>query len=483
MSVHLRLKARMLLGYSVPVVACLGLVGVVYLTASKVFDTFHEVERVQNVLIVSNDISFSVQGMIRELRGQLVDKNQGFGNEYQQNLKIAHESAKSAEILIKLPEQKERLNKMLADIEQYDEYAIQVFTLINQGKQDEAIKLFKTGKGTIFVRDFDQIHKAFEQTEEAVLKQETKDAKEALSLMLTVLVIGAVLLVIFAITIALVISSGITRTINQAVHAIASSTTEIAATIEQQERTATQQATAVHQTTTTMDELGNSSRQSAEQAEVAAAGAQKVLLLAETGMQAVGQTLEEMAAVKEKVEAIAQQILQLREQTSQIGNISGLVTDLATETNMLALNAAIEAVRAGEHGKGFAVVAAEIRKLAEQSKHSTEKINALVSNIQSAIYSTVTVTGEGTKKVEEGVKTAEGTAETFANVANSVRSVVTSSQQISLTANQQAIAIQQVVDAMTAINQGASQSASGLSQTKIGTLKLNEAAVHLQNVI
>lgn len=107
-----------------------------------------------------------------------------------------------------------------------------------------------------------------------------------------------------------------------------------------------------------------------------------------------------MSTLKDKVNALAEQILHLSEQTQQIGGISELVGNLANQTNMLALNAAIEAARAGEHGKGFGVVAGEIRKLADQSKKSAEKINALVTDIPGAINTTVIVTDEGTKTVD-----------------------------------------------------------------------------------
>ena len=132
-----------------------------------------------------------------------------------------------------------------------------------------------------------------------MLKQETQETKNALHLLIALLLIGSLILIVIAITVALVISSGITRIINQAVNAIASSSTEIAATIEQQERTATHQASAVNQTTTTIDELGNSSRQSAEQAQVAVASAQQVLTLSETGTQTVTYSLQDMAELKE----------------------------------------------------------------------------------------------------------------------------------------------------------------------------------------
>jgi len=150
---------------------------------------------------------------------------------------------------------------------------------------------------------------------------------------------------------------------------------------------------------------------------------------------------------------------------------------------MLALNAAVEAARAGEHGKGFGVVAGEIRKLADQSKKSAEKINALVTDIQSAINSTVMVTDEGTKKVNEGIKLAQGTAETFTGVTDSINNVFLNSQQISLNAKQQAIAVQQVVNAMNAINFGAKESANGITQVKVSTHQLNEAAHKLKAVV
>ncbi|MBG1269451.1 HAMP domain-containing methyl-accepting chemotaxis protein [Nostoc sp. WHI] len=292
--------------------------------------------------------------------------------------------------------------------------------------------------------------------------------------------LGAILLGLF---LSNKIAKPLSGKIAQIVQTMAASTNEIAATVEQQERTATRQAASVNQTTITIDELGVSSQQSAEQAESAAAGARQALTLAGNGTEAVKHTLKGMATLREKVGAIANQITRLNEQTKQIGSISYLVGELASQTNMLALNAAVEAVRAGEHGKGFAVVAAEIRKLADQSKKSTEKINTLVGDIQSAISTTVVVTYEGTKTVEEGTRIAQETSESFAGVEDAVNNIVLNSQQISLNINQQAIAIQQIVSAMNDLNIAARETASGISQIRSGTEQLNESAQALKATI
>lgn len=316
-----------------------------------------------------------------------------------------------------------------------------------------------------------------------VLAENTANVYAGEGQLLLNLILGTGVTALIASGLAVLFANRTTKLIQEIASSIASSSTEIAATVEQQERTVSQQASSVNQTTTTMDELGASSRQSAEQAQTSASGASQALNLAEDGTKAVQQTLKGMTILKDQVNEIALAIIRLSEQTGQIGSVSSLVGDLANQTNMLALNAAVEAARAGEHGKGFGVVATEIRKLADQSKKSSEKINTLVGDIQSAINKTVMVTDEGTKKVDQGLELAQKTAETFTGVADSVNNVFLNSQQISLSAKQQAIAVQQVVTAMNSINLGAKESATGITQVKSSAQHLKEAAQKLKAVV
>ncbi|MEG4126266.1 methyl-accepting chemotaxis protein [Microcoleus sp. Pol14D5] len=294
---------------------------------------------------------------------------------------------------------------------------------------------------------------------------------------------GPLIAIILGIALSIAIAKPLDKALKGIINMIVSSSTEIAATIEQQERIAVQQAASVNQTTTTMDELGASSRQSAMQAESALENASNVLNLAAEGSKVVHKTQQGMLSLTEKVGAIADQVLHLSQQTNQIANITNLVSDLANQTNMLAINATVEAVRSGEQGKGFGVVATEIRRLADQSKKSSDQINDLIDGIKNSINKTVMVTDEGKKTLDSSLKLTEGTADNFNNVANAINSVVVSSQQIYLNTKQQAIAIEQVVDAMNVLNKGATETASGITQSRIGTQTLNKAALNLTSLV
>jgi hypothetical protein len=294
---------------------------------------------------------------------------------------------------------------------------------------------------------------------------------------------GAGLTAGLTVGLSLLLGNRVTKFIQQMAETISKSSGDIVDTVEMQEVTVNMQANSAIETSTTVNELGAVSFQSAEQAEASAKGARQALSLAEDGTRAVQQTLQGMSGLRDKVDAIAQQIVNLSEQTGQITTVSELVADLASQTNMLALNAAVEAARAGEQGKGFSVVAGEIRKLADQSKKSADKINALADDIQTAINRTVMVTDEGTKTVNEGIDLAQSTAATFAGVTDAINNVFLNSQQISNSAKQQAVSIQAVLNSMTTISQGSQESAVGMHQVKMTTRELTQVADELKAAV
>ena len=278
-------------------------------------------------------------------------------------------------------------------------------------------------------------------------------------------------------------SRRITNTLNEFTNNIASSTKEIASKVARQENVANEQATSVGQTTSTVDDLGETSRRSAIQAEESAKSASTALSLAESGAETVEQTRVGMESLKERVREIAEQIINLSEQTEQIAGVSELVGDLASQTNMLALNAAVEAARAGEYGKGFGVVAGEIRKLADQSRKSADKINNLVTDVQTAMNSAVMVTDEGKKTAESSIELALDTAESFIGVKDAVNSVFANTSEISNAAKQQAVSIQEILAAINALNLGAMDTATDMEDVKSSTVKLKKSTDELRAIV
>ncbi len=355
--------------------------------------------------------------------------------------------------------------------------------LKRNGQEDELMALILSEQGKVIMDDIRQLTDEMVAIEEELLVQRQAENAAAVSLSTLVTIGGVSLVLLMGIGILFFISRQVIRPINQVATDLATSSNELAATVQQQEQAASQQASSVTQTSSTLEELSLSSRQSAQQAELVSGSARQVLQLVDSGNQAVGESLESMMMLTQKVQAVAEQIAHFSDQTSQIGNISTLVSDLASQTNMLALNAAVEAVRAGEHGKGFAVVATEIRKLADQSRVSAEKINVLVNDIQSALTAAVLATDDSTQTAQIGSKISHQTADVFQQVAESVNTIVNNVQQISLSSKQQSTAINQVVEAMTALDLAAKDTASSIGQTRINMQQLNRSAHDLQAVV
>ena len=135
--------------------------------------------------------------------------------------------------------------------------------LVKQGKQKQARDFFFPKKGALILNEYYELNNYFGEKEQEFFDAATSNAEENLRFLVSAVLVGALLGIAIALLAAFLISSGIAKTISDAVNAIASSSTEIAATVEQQERAATQQSSYVHQTTIIMDELGAASQQSA----------------------------------------------------------------------------------------------------------------------------------------------------------------------------------------------------------------------------
>jgi methyl-accepting chemotaxis protein len=149
------------------------------------------------------------------------------------------------------------------------------------------------------------------------------------------------------------------------------------------------QANQVAQVTEAMRAIAKSVDEMTRAANRATEQGRTVLQAAEEGRETINATVTGMQAIKES--------------SSQISDIIGVITDIAEQTNLLALNAAIEAARAGVHGKGFAVVADEVGKLAQRSSEAAKEITQLIK--------------DSTNKVEEGTRLTDRSQEALRKIA------------------------------------------------------------------
>ena len=269
----------------------------------------------------------------------------------------------------------------------------------------------------------------------------------------------------------------------QTVHELSTAAAEMLAVTTQQMSGASEQSAAISQTTTTVEEVRAISEQAVARAQEVVDASQRTVDVSRAGESAVKENIAEMAHIKDRVGSIAENILALSEQTQQIGEIIATVNDIAVQSNMLALNASVEAARAGEHGKGFAVVAAEVRNLAQQSRHATAQVKAILSDVQNGIDMTVTSTEEGTKVVDSGVRLA---AETQAVIEQLTRVIDESAQaatQLVAGGQQQASGVEQIALAMQSIHQATQQSLASTRQMEKTAQDLNGLSSRLTETV
>lgn len=273
------------------------------------------------------------------------------------------------------------------------------------------------------------------------------------------------------------------REMTQSSHNMVSTIEEVRRSVEAQSAGASEQASSINEITASLSEIDKSSGQTMEKAKSLGEAADQTRKKGQLGLDAVNQSVLGMKEIREKVELIAQTILDLSNQTQQVGEITSVVNNLAQQSKMLALNASIEAAKAGEAGKGFAVVAVEVKNLAEQSERATTQVQKILEDIRHSTEKAVLVTEEGTKGVDHGTALVEQTGEIIRNLNEVIHETTIATQQIESAVRQESAGIEQITIGMNEINQVTASFVESVNQTTEAMVNLATIAKNLKSYV
>ena len=216
-----------------------------------------------------------------------------------------------------------------------------------------------------------------------------------------------------------------------------------------------QQATALQQTRSTMEQLGSTvsnNADNAHQANELALGASSV---ATRGGEVVGQVVQTMKGINES--------------SKKIADIIAVIDGIAFQTNILALNAAVEAARAGEQGRGFAVVASEVRSLAQRSADAAREIKTLIS--------------ASVDRVAHGTALVDTAGRTMDEIVVAIKRVSDIVGEISSASLEQSTAVARVGESVSQMDEATQQNAALVEQSAAAAESLKMQAHQLVDAV
>ncbi|MBI1867647.1 MAG: HAMP domain-containing protein [Methylocystis sp.] len=241
--------------------------------------------------------------------------------------------------------------------------------------------------------------------------------------------------------------------VGSAADTIESGANQIAAAADDLSRRTEQQAASIEETAAALEEITTTVNKTAE----GATHASQIVAATKDGAEKSGDI------VRQAIEAMGR----IEQSSQDIGQIIGVIDEIAFQTNLLALNAGVEAARAGDAGKGFAVVASEVRALAQRSAQAAKEIKSLVSG--------------STSQVDAGVTLVAQTGTALGRIAGEVAEVDKLISDIANGAREQATALQEVNTAVGQMDQTTQKNAAMVEETTAASHNLRqemEALVH-----
>ncbi|MEI6387778.1 MAG: methyl-accepting chemotaxis protein [Spirochaetota bacterium] len=198
----------------------------------------------------------------------------------------------------------------------------------------------------------------------------------------------------------------------------------------------------------------------------------------------------------ERLQGMVFVIDEINKSIDDIRGMAGVITGIASQTNLLSMNAAIEAAHAGETGKGFAVVADEIRRLSETSLESSDAINRVVDAVVERIGIASDSSIETSAAFDRIYNEIRSVASALGEIDSSLRELtiggrqileaVTTLKDISISVGEASLRVggdsSEVSRAMKTVSDISSEVASGMNEIQIGTTEISQAAVSMRDL-